>query len=193
MTLTFRTSSLEMLHYSACFSGSSSTPSSRLIRTLRSPGFTLLSDVASWISSPNPAQKSLQVRPDLSQLLRFTSMLPILPLLRWSSPISPLVFRSVTFASASPTISFSGSLDHFGRSASILHGELYGILLSALFSTSSSILMLSPFLRTLYMTLHSSFLVLVTCTRSLQMDFLCSQLLPYSALVTSCPCSYYCF
>ena len=54
------------------------------------------------------------------------------------SPISPLAFRSVTFASASPTSSFRGTLANYGRSASILHGELYGILLAILLATSSS-------------------------------------------------------
>jgi hypothetical protein len=53
------------------------------------------------------------------------------------SPVSPLAFRSVTFASASPTTSFCGSLANYGRSASILHGELYGILVAALFATTS--------------------------------------------------------
>jgi hypothetical protein len=54
------------------------------------------------------------------------------------SPAAPLAFRSVTFASASSTHSFCGSLASFGRSASILHGELYGILLAALFATAST-------------------------------------------------------
>ena len=52
------------------------------------------------------------------------------------SPADPLSSRSVTFASASPSSSLCGSLANFGRSASILYGELYGILLSVLFATT---------------------------------------------------------
>ena len=54
------------------------------------------------------------------------------------SPVLPLQFRSITFASASPTATFQGSLANFGRSASILYGELYGILVASLFAFSSS-------------------------------------------------------
>ena len=79
----------------------------------------------------------------LSKLLPLPSPSPISSLVASDasmspSPASPLTFRSVTFASASPTASFCGSLSNFGRSATILHGELYGILLATLLSTSSS-------------------------------------------------------
>jgi len=53
-------------------------------------------------------------------------------------PISLLASRSVTFASTSPLHTLRGSLAAFGRSASILQGELYGILVAALFACSSS-------------------------------------------------------
>ncbi|KAN0109834.1 hypothetical protein V8E52_008940 [Russula decolorans] len=65
--------------------------------------------------------------PSTSLLASAASMSP--------SPVSPLAFRSVTFATASPT---RGSLANFGRSSTILHGELYGILVPALLVTSSS-------------------------------------------------------
>ena len=48
------------------------------------------------------------------------------------SPISVDSFCSVTFATASPTTSFQGSLANYGRSATILHGELYGLLIATL-------------------------------------------------------------
>ena len=53
------------------------------------------------------------------------------------SPVSPLDFRTVTFASLSSSHSFCGLLAPFGRSATILHGELYGILVATLFAQQS--------------------------------------------------------
>jgi len=89
----------------------------------------------------------------LSHLSRLPPLPPSSPPLLASdasmvpSPISPLQFRSVSFASTSPTVSFCGSLANFGRSATILHGELYGIIVAALIANSSSYTSSPPILK----------------------------------------------
>jgi hypothetical protein len=52
------------------------------------------------------------------------------------SPVSPQAFRFVVFASASPTTSFWDSLANFDPSAYILHGQIYGTLLTLLTNPS---------------------------------------------------------
>ncbi|KAI0290376.1 hypothetical protein BC826DRAFT_1027341 [Russula brevipes] len=55
------------------------------------------------------------------------------------SPASLTAFRSVIFSSTSSASTIRGSLAAFGRSASILQGELYGILAAALLARQSSL------------------------------------------------------
>jgi len=58
------------------------------------------------------------------------SMLPASPL--------PHQMRSVTFATVTATSSLVGSLSSLGRSTSILHGEVYGLITACLLSADSS-------------------------------------------------------
>jgi len=55
-------------------------------------------------------------------------------------PASPLFHhaRSVTFVAVTASFSLVGSLSSFGCSASILHGEVYGLIAACLLSTASS-------------------------------------------------------
>jgi hypothetical protein len=119
-----------------------------------------LPSFSAWLSSLSPSNltygfPSLALPPltrqrqaehdllSLSSLSTLPSLSPSPPLVASDasmlpSPVSPLEFRSVNFASASSTLSFRGSLANFGRSATILHGELYGILVAVLFATSQT-------------------------------------------------------